>query len=250
MRQKKTIGPSTEATYRARLTLAYGKASPPFGRPVGDLRDWTGPMRAQLRAAVAKFAPERLGDLPDEPWTPKRAIQPPSEIDLASFETRADTLSPERRAMVLLPLALGLRSAELLSLTRDAVERAVSGEDLLVFRKGGRERLLTCDNARPLLADLLETPRWSNAWEILSRTSERAAYARLRRLIRSLGGEAKLRPHKLRHGFATRMMRAGAGLPQIQFMMDHSNPETTSRYVHPEKRDLVQYLQPTTRKKK
>lgn len=207
-------------------------------------------MRAQLRAALGKYAPDRLADLPDEPWAPKRAIEPPTETELEEYEARADRFTPEMRAVLLLPLKFGLRSAELLGLTRRAVERALDGGDLLVMRKGGRERLLECSNVRPLLEDLVST-RWDVAWQILSPTSERAAYRKLHRLVKSLGNAAGgLRPHKLRHGFATRMVHEGASLPQVQLALDHSRPETTSRYVHPEKRDLVQFMPKTTRKKR
>lgn len=200
-------------------------------------------MRGQLKAALGKYAPERLADLPEETWERQTAIEPPTEKELQAYEEQVEVLAPPLRALLLLPLDLGLRSAELLALTRESVERALEGGDLLVFRKGGRERLLACDNARALLADLLSAKDWALAWQLLSPGGERAAYRKLHRLVQSLGGEGvHLRPHKLRHGFATRMMRAGASLPQIQFMMDHTRPETTGRYVHPEKLDVMKFL--------
>lgn len=245
-KRKRVISPLTETLYRDRLRLAYGKESPPLGSPVVDLASWSVPMRAQLRAALGRYAEERLSDLPEDPWAPKRAIQPPTDNELNAYEARADEYPPAIRAMLLLPMKFGLRAAELLNLTRRSVERAADGADLLVMRKGGRERLLECESVRPLLDDMLLV-EWSFAWQLLSRSTERAAYRKLHRLVRELGG-ANLRPHKLRHGFATRMMQAGASLPQIQFALDHSSPEVTSRYVHPESRDLKNFLPPTKRK--
>lgn len=200
-------------------------------------------MRAQLRAALGKYAPDHLDDLPDDPWSPRRVQVPPTERELEDFETRAEDLSPEQRAMVLLPLVSGLRASELLSLTRRSVERAAEGEELLVMRKGGKEHLLPSGNLKTLLDALLKSSRsWQHAWEILSRTSERAAYAKLRRLIRELGGEAKLRPHKLRHGFATRLARDGASLEIIKELLNHDSLETTMRYVHVSHRDAEPFL--------
>ncbi len=172
-------------------------------------------------------------------------IQPPTEAELAAFELQAAELEPAPRSMVLLPLKLGLRSAELLNLQRNDVKRATQGAELLVLGKGGRERLLPSSRVQTTLTNLLSL-EWDVSWQILSPTSERAAYQTLYRTIQELGVKAKvkgLRPHKLRHGFATRMERSGADLSQIQKMMGHKNPEMTSRYVHPENRGILQFLQ-------
>ncbi len=243
--RRKPIGPGTTATYLMVLKRAYGTEVPPFAEPVQDLTAWPVSSLKILHAAVLKYAPERIDDIPDEEWAPSRVIQAPTEAEITRFEVQAEGLEAIRRAIVLLPLNLGLRASELLTLTRSSVERAVEGEELLVFRKGGREHLLPADNLRPLLQDLLADKEWEHLWQLLSATSERAAYRALHRQVQDLGlkaGVKGLRPHKLRHGFATRMMRDGASLPFIQAMLDHKSPETTTRYVHVEHREIVKFL--------
>ncbi len=245
--RRKPLSPSTIALYKANLARAFGP--PPYGEKAA-IDGWTQASLKILHAAALRFAPERLEDLPEPTFEISRAIKPPTESELVRFEQAVESLSPAQRALVLMPLGLGLRASEAINLDRKYVARAVEDEeDLLVLRKGGREQLLPTDGVRPLLEDLL-TAEWDASWQILS-TSERGAYQRLYRLTRDLGKKAGvkgMRPHKLRHGFATRMERAGASLPQIQQMMDHSDPKMTMRYVHPENKDIVKHLQKMKRK--
>lgn len=240
--RRKPLAPLTVKAYEANLVRAFG---PKPYRGKADLSEWTHSSLKILRAAALRFAPERSDDIPDEEYEVARVIKPPTEIELAAVERAAEDLPAARRGLALLPLGLGLRAFETLSLQRENVKLAVAGEELLAIRKGGREQLLPAEGVRPLLKDLL-TAEWDVSWQILSSTSAEAAYQRLYRLIRDLGrsaGVKGMRPHKLRHGFATRMERAGASLPQIQRMMDHSSPEMTMRYVHPENKDIAKFLQ-------
>ncbi len=241
--RRKPLAPNTISTYKANLERAFGP--PPY---VGsaDLDDWTPASLKILHAATLRFAPDRLDDLPEETYEILRVVVPPTEDELVRIEMAAARLQPWDRAMALMPLGLGLRASETLNLKRAALERAVRGEELLCLRKGGREQLLPAEGVHALLVDLLALPGWKVSWQILSDASERAAYRALYRLVKGLGTEAGIsgmRPHKLRHGFATRMERAGASLPQIQVMMDHADPKMTMRYVHPENRDIKKHLQ-------
>lgn len=52
-----------------------------------------------------------------------------------------------------------------------------------------------------------------------------------RRLCRD-AGITGLRPHDLRHSFASELVNVGASLPLIGALLGHSNPQTTSRYAH------------------
>lgn len=245
---RRPIGPGTEATYRMVLERAFGE--PPYKKTVGELDDWALSSLKILHAATLKYAPHRVADLPDEEWSPTRVIKAPTEGELAAFEAAAEKqLAPPARAMVLLPLAIGLRASEVLNLERVNVKRALEGEELLVMRKGGEEQLLPAGGIGVLLEDLISAGDWKMSWQILSPTSERAAYRKLHRLIQGLAPRAQmLRPHKLRHGFATRMQRDGADLSQIQLMLNHGDPKTTARYVHPENREIVKFLRKVNRR--
>jgi integrase len=45
-------------------------------------------------------------------------------------------------------------------------------------------------------------------------------------------GLANLRPHDLRHNYASELVSGGASLPLIGALLGHSNPTTTARYAH------------------
>lgn len=52
-----------------------------------------------------------------------------------------------------------------------------------------------------------------------------------RRLCRD-AGITGLRPHDLRHSFASELVSGGASLPLIGALLGHANPATTARYSH------------------
>jgi len=186
---------------------------------------------------------------------------------LERYEVTAQEIDkPWRTALALLPLAMGLRASELLSLQRKTVERAVETGRLVVLRKGGDEQELPARHAKGALEALLRGPvapgavrlvesegtrqkrrstKWREAGELLSPAGPKARYGALRELVLETGQRARikgLRPHLLRHAFATRMQREGASLAQIQYLLGHVSPETTARYVHVEALDVEKFL--------
>jgi integrase len=250
--RRKPLSPRSVAAYSAVLLRAYGTEKPK-GPPKKDLKAWSTSTLKILHAAILRTCPERIEDLPEPRYEVRRVIQAPTEVQLVAFEKYVDKMriAVGTRALMLLPLMLGLRAAETLSLQRAHVESAAAGELLLILRKGGREQLIPAAGVKPLLQDMLTT-EWEISWQLISATSDRAAYRTLHRMIQLAGQKAQiqgLRPHKLRHGFASRMHRAGADLAQIQKMMGHADPAMTSRYVHVENKDIVKFLQVMTRGK-
>jgi site-specific recombinase XerD len=264
---KKPLAPKTEALYNRLLTRAFGNAQAPFGSP--KVADWPESGKTLLRAAV-KHKYDSLG-LNADPllekipasWVSKRVVEIPSEEEALAYEEFAKRLPPGKRALALLPLAMGLRANEVITLPRRAVERAADHGELIVLRKGGREQRLPAKHARTLFKELLEVPAyqkpslqssplkkkspraWKTVGEILSSGEYISQYNVLHRMIQKTGEEAgieDLRPHKLRHAFATRMMRDGGTLPVIQWMLGHSSPATTARYVHPGALDAEKFV--------
>lgn len=224
-----------------------------------------------LRAAVTRT----FRDLEQDPapvlklipsaWVPKMAVRTPNEVQAQAYEKEALKLPFGKRALALLPLAMGLRAEELLSLTRPSVAHAVQGGELMIMRKGGREQSLPCEHVVDLFSELLEVPAargrsmadrdrpqdqliaWGLVGEILSRKNFITRYHLLRDLIAATGRMADvvgMRPHLLRHVFASRMERDGASLSMIQAWLGHANVNTTLRYVHPETSAGKQFLRP------
>lgn len=265
------LAPRTAKLYDSVIARAFGLhfAGLPNEIPT-TIAGWTEPTKALLRAAVkrryldAGRSEEEADEIADEvpvSWTAQRVTEVPSEEEAQRYEQVCSSLPPGRRAMALLPLAMGLRAMEAITISRRHVERAAQYGELVILRKGGKEQLLDAAHAKRLFAELLEAPAarrvslresplargraWKVTGEILSTGNAEAAYHALHRLVRAAGAAAgieELRPHKLRHAFATRMNRDGAPLPVIQWTLGHANIATTMRYVHPGKAEAAKFM--------
>lgn len=79
------------------------------------------------------------------------------------------------------------------------------------------------------------TLEWATVGEIFSGGAFPSQYHALRTAVRRIGkaaGVEGMRPHKLRHIFASRMSARGAPIPEIQWYLGHKNLTTTMLYVH------------------
>lgn len=269
---KRPLAPRSQIAYDKILQRAFGSLEPPYGRFVSEVHAWPESQRAMLRAAISR----RLTDQGVDPtsvvkaipsvWAPRNAVKTPTEVEAQAYEKTAFTLRAGKRAFALLPLAMGLRSEEILTLGRPDVTRGANTGELLVMRKGGKKQALPCSHATDLLVELLEQhaalgrkrledpqgdfrkpTAWGLAGEILSSKSYLTRYHLFRDLIEATGlaaGVTGLRPHLLRHAFATRMDRDGASVPMIQAWLGHRNIATTLRYVHPDTKEGAKFVRP------
>ena len=258
------LSPKTERLYSNVLARVFpsGTITPTLPEKV---QKWNEPMRAVLRAAMRRRVTEAGGDptwvtkaLPVR-WQVRKVVKSPSEDEARAYEAAAAELPRGTRVMALLPLLLGLRAAEVCGLERESVKRAVRTGELVVLRKGGVEQGIRVSRLKSLLEELLEAPRargavrvgeppergvWEFAGQVLAGGGPKNQYEALRLLVRDTGEKAGiqgLRPHLLRHAYATRMARDGAGLFTIQTALNHADVSTTQRYVHPTAEDVEKF---------
>jgi site-specific recombinase XerD len=65
----------------------------------------------------------------------------------------------------------------------------------------------------------------------------RAVNRALERLLRKAGlSDRGITPHKLRHTFATQLIRRGVDVRTVQELLGHADLETTARYLHSDTR--------------
>lgn len=145
------------------------------------------------------------------------------------------------RALLELLYGLGLRRGECLRLDLADVDR-VQALVRLRHTKNRRERHLPLtprllaalavylERGRPQLARTVEEPA---LW--LSNQGRRLSVGRLDQVVSRLARAAGLgvvRPHALRHAFATHLLAGGADLRHVQALLGHVNLVSTQHYTH------------------
>jgi site-specific recombinase XerD len=150
------------------------------------------------------------------------------------------------RALLMTLYSTGMRSGELCRLK---VEDIDSARMLLHIRqgKGGRDRSV------PLSPKLLETLRAYWRWmkpktylfpgTVHNRRADKpitpkVLWAACRQAAQRAGISKPVRPHLLRHSFATHLLEQGADLPTLQALLGHASLKATSIYLHLSERHL------------
>ncbi|MBI5587179.1 MAG: site-specific tyrosine recombinase XerD [Deltaproteobacteria bacterium] len=146
------------------------------------------------------------------------------------------------KAMLETLYATGLRVSELVSLRLNDIN--LQGGYLTAFGKGSKERLVPLgesamvwlkrymEEARPSLLKgkhnkfLFVTGRGSgmtrqNFWVIVKTNALRAGV-----------DKKKIKPHIIRHSFATHLLEGGADLRMVQAMLGHADISSTQIYTH------------------
>ena len=150
------------------------------------------------------------------------------------------------RAMLITLYSTGMRRAELCHLK---VEDIDSKRMLIRIRhgKGGRDRDV------PLSPKVLETLREYWRWmkpktylfpgTISGSRADKPITAKVlweacREAAQRAGITKAVRPHLLRHSFATHLVEGGADLPTVQALLGHADLKPTSIYLHLSERHL------------
>lgn len=163
------------------------------------------------------------------------------EIDRLLAATSDATLNDKRdRAVIAVLLASGLRVSELIGLTRNQVSLRTG--EFSVTGKGGKVRpVFLSESARIALADYIAARNDTNpaifirhrgGQDAKQPLSARTVQRLLTRYARAAGITKPLSPHKLRHSFATDLLRNGADLRSVQELLGHSSITTTQAYTH------------------
>ena len=150
------------------------------------------------------------------------------------------------RAMLMTLYSTGMRRAELFYLK---VEDIDSDRMLVDIRHGKGSR----DRSVPLSPKLLETLRaywrWMkpqtylfpgtvNHWRVDKPITPKVLSMACREAAQRAGINKSVRPHLLRHNFATHLLEQGADLPTLQALLGHADLKATSIYLHLSERHL------------
>jgi integrase/recombinase XerC len=207
--------------------------------PVPRARRSSG-LRASRRGMLGHVArlPSRSGGS-ELVSSPKRLPESLDTDDVSVF--LADLNTHRDRAVVLAMVLGGLRSAEVRALRLADVDMGM--RRVRVVGKGDRERLVPIEGAFfDECAAYLRTERPSGCRTpecfVVLRGPTRggpiteAGLRKVFRVHRSRTGATRVRPHRLRHTYATELAAAGIDLLVLRELMGHASPETTAKYVH------------------
>ncbi len=187
-----------------------------------------------------------LAGFPSIKAVPRRL---PVALDAAQIgrllgEPKSDTLIGLRdRALLTLLYGTGIRATECASLRSGQVDLARL--TITVHGKGGHERTIPLN---PQLAELMRTyaqargPALPTAPFFRSRFGRPLSRGAVYERVRTWGQRSRigitLSPHRLRHTFATHLVRAGVGLVTIRDLLGHRQITSTQIYLHVTAEDL------------
>ncbi|HUL54684.1 MAG TPA: site-specific tyrosine recombinase [Opitutaceae bacterium] len=214
---------------------------------------------ARKLAALRTFSRYRVRErLADRDFTellagPKLVRRIPGTLTAREVErllaapTGGDAYALRDRAILELFYSSGLRVSELAGLTLQQVDLDLGF--VRVFGKGSKERVVPVGTkARAALATYLEAgrrffvkPRTGSQLFLSERgvaISRKMLWVLIRKYARLAGITRPVKPHLLRHSFATHLLSGGADLRAIQEMLGHANIGTTQIYtaVAPDRR--------------
>ncbi len=152
------------------------------------------------------------------------------------------------RAILELAYSSGLRVSELCGLTLTQVD--LDNGFVRVFGKGSKERIVPLGDAARAAVEAylvsarprLVKPRTGGELFLSARgraLSRKTVWLLVRRHAARAGLERPVKPHLLRHSFATHLLGGGADLRAIQEMLGHASITTTQIYTAVDSRRLV-----------
>jgi integrase/recombinase XerD len=188
--------------------------------------------------------------LPENPClhidTPKTWKTLPKVLELEQVEAllnqpdQSTTSGLRNKAMLEVLYATGLRVSELVCLQHQSIRFDLGYIDCV--GKGGKVRVVPLGrSAIQALEKYLSTARpqllkgKQSNFLFVSRRGERLTRQRFWQIISRYGRQAqipiKLKPHLVRHSFATHLLQRGADLRSVQLMLGHSDISTTQIYT-------------------
>ncbi len=157
---------------------------------------------------------------------------------LLSIPNLNTVLGQRDKAILEVLYASGIRVSELINIKITDI----NGEEIKVFGKGSKERIVMIgDYARDSLDLYLNNGyktlnKKNNSYLFLNSNGEKLTTRGIRyildKIIKQTSLDKKISPHMLRHTFATHLLNEGCDLLSVQELLGHENLSTTAIYTH------------------
>jgi site-specific recombinase XerD len=215
-------------------------------------------IRRLLQDLAAQGQPLQPGlilsdDIPPKPLYLPRAISPEEDQRLQQELRRIDDLYSNA---LLLTRATGIRIGECIHLAADCLRSLGPNQWALHVPLGKlhTERLVPVDDdVRQIFARILTLrqldPRLERSVDFLLPRSRgwQVLYIALRKTLRQAAERVGCAPpvtcHRLRHTYATEMLRLGVSLPSLMKLLGHTDIRMTLRYLQVTQQDLQREFQ-------
>lgn len=174
--------------------------------------------------------------------------------ELLSLYQKDNFICSRNYFMFNLILLTGLRVSELVSLNLHHIKEIKEKQILKIIGKGNKERIIpfnldrfiyNIDDTSGLVETYINERSCIYQEEealFISKRGQRLTTRYIQTLVKKTaalaGLDKNITPHKLRHTFATHMLKNGANLRQVQELLGHSNVSTTQIYTHSDVEDL------------
>lgn len=166
---------------------------------------------------------------------PKRLTRDEVRALLDQPNTRYPT-GVRDRALMRVMYCAGLRCAEVLDLKVRDVNLA-KGEIRVNLGKGGRDRVVWVDAATVEALDRWKAIRPRGPWFFSTLKGTHLYSSQIREMVARRGVKAgitgiRVRPHILRHTYASELLEDGYTIVEVQRLLGHARLDTTAIYLH------------------
>lgn len=181
----------------------------------------------------------------DRPFREKKLPEIISEHELLLLIGAIDNL--KHKTLIIVLYSSGLRRSELINLRL----KDVLFDKKIIFVRGGKGKkdrtTILADYAVTKIKDYLELFK-PNYWLFEGMNRKQYSATSIVAVLRKASKQAKLnkvvRPHMLRHSFATHLLEQGIDLRYIQTLLGHSSSKTTEIYTHVSNKSLAKIKSP------
>lgn len=203
--------------------------------------------RFLVREGLAPEDPTNLVDTP-KLWKRVPDAMTTGEVEAMINATQGSGWQVIRdKAILELFYASGMRVSELVNLNVESINFEIGY--VRCIGKGRKERIIPVGKrAREAVQRYCETARKRLMKEkkspvlFVSRLGKKISRQSIWKLIKGYARKAKIqkeiKPHTLRHSFATHLLEHGADLRSVQEMLGHSDISTTQIYTHVDRERL------------
>ena len=204
--------------------------------------------RFLVRERLSKEDPTTLVDTP-KIWKRIPEVLTLKEIELIIDAAKGKSNQQIRDKSILeLFYASGMRVSEVVNLKVDSINMEMgyvrcmgkgSKERIIPIGKNARETVKRyCDFVRPQLAKKNEFSPYLFLSRLGKKLSRQSFWKLIKAYARKAGIKKEIKPHILRHTFATHLLEHGADLRSVQEMLGHADISTTQIYTHVDRERL------------